>query len=557
MTDKQCHLALMFEPDGYDVSKKELMGRQTAGYAFLRAATNICDVETEYLTGYTARRGSFDALQNMANTLKPGLEARWCQPHQLSLLQEAGTLYLPDPGIASFANTRLRIGVDAYSITGVTHTTATHRVLDFFKDLVTAPVMPWDALISTSRSVHSTVETVLESQRDYLSWRLGTDVPTTPCQLPVIPLGIHTQDFEFSAQFEKDARRKMDIEDNEIVFLFLGRLTTFMKAHVFPMYQGLQKVAEATGKNITLIECGWFATDSTEDAMVEARGILMPDVKYIHIDGREVPAKNRCWAAADVFVSLSDNIQETFGLTPVEAMAAGLPLLISQWDGYAELCSDGEEGFQIPTTMPDDTIDFAYLYETNAAYSKYCVTTAQTISVDVGCFIQRATALAENPELRATMGAKGKLRAKTIYDWSVVYEQYQDLWQELAAIRKNARTAPGLGKVIKNIPDVIPGRQSPSELFSSYPSQFITDDTCIIAEPTGTPGDYAKLIQLKIFTFSGAALPFPPVAKIIFKELEAKKTLSVTQIATLLGCNSFAAKKIVSTLLKMGLVTLH
>ena len=31
------------------------------------------------------------------------------------------------------------------------------------------------------------------------------------------------------------------------------------------------------------------------------------------------------WRAADLFVSLSDNVQETFGLTPVEAM--GVPMV--------------------------------------------------------------------------------------------------------------------------------------------------------------------------------------------------------------------------------------
>ncbi len=50
------------------------------------------------------------------------------------------------------------------------------------------------------------------------------------------------------------------------------------------------------------------------------------------------PASRRCaspiWQAADIFTSLSDNIQETFGLTPIEAMAAGLPSVVTDWDGY-------------------------------------------------------------------------------------------------------------------------------------------------------------------------------------------------------------------------------
>ena len=547
----------MFEPDAYNVASKEVMGRQTAGYAFLKAVANSSDTDKEYLFGYTSHQKSFSFFQNMTQTINPEMEARWCKPGQLNLLAEAGTLYLPDPNLAPVATSRLRTRPDAFSITGVTHTTATHRVLDFFKNLITDPVMPWDALICTSNSVLNTVKTVQQSQREYLSWRLGTDVPATACQLPVIPLGIHTDEFEFSEQDAKDARLKMGIESDEIVFLFLGRLTTFMKAHVFPMYQGLQKVAEKTGKKITLIECGWYATSATKEAMTEAQAALLPDVKYINVDGRDVDAKNRCWAAANIFVSLSDNIQETFGLTPVEAMAAGLPLLISQWDGYSELCTDGVEGFQIPTTMPDDTGEYSSIYEADEGYSKYCVTTAQTISVDVASFIRKATTLVENPDFRKEMGRKGKKRARSVYDWSVVYRQYQALWQELASIRVSARTNSDLAPIFHGLPTVLPGRQSPSELFSSYPTHFLTNNSSIIVAPSADPDEFAKLVRLKIFTSSASQLPRSNITQRIFEKFQSQKILQISEIATLLGCSTFAAKKVVSTLLKMGLVALH
>ena len=59
-----------------------------------------------------------------------------------------------------------------------------------------------------------------------------------------------------------------------------------------------------------------------------------------------------CWAAADIFLSLVDNPQETFGLAPVEAMAAGVPVVVSDWDGYRYTVSDGVEGFRISTLSP-------------------------------------------------------------------------------------------------------------------------------------------------------------------------------------------------------------
>ncbi len=43
-----------------------------------------------------------------------------------------------------------------------------------------------------------------------------------------------------------------------------------------------------------------------------------------------------------------DNIQETFGLAPLEGMAAGLPLLVSDWDGMKDTVSP-DVGFRVKT----------------------------------------------------------------------------------------------------------------------------------------------------------------------------------------------------------------
>ena len=42
-------------------------------------------------------------------------------------------------------------------------------------------------------------------------------------------------------------------------------------------------------------------------------------------------------------------IQETFDLTLLGAMAAGLPVVASDWDGYRYTMRDGIEAFLVPT----------------------------------------------------------------------------------------------------------------------------------------------------------------------------------------------------------------
>ena len=46
-------------------------------------------------------------------------------------------------------------------------------------------------------------------------------------------------------------------------------------------------------------------------------------------------------------------MQETFGLTPIEAMACGVPQVVADWDGYRETVVEGETGFRVPTYVAD------------------------------------------------------------------------------------------------------------------------------------------------------------------------------------------------------------
>ncbi|MBM3591942.1 MAG: glycosyltransferase family 4 protein [Alphaproteobacteria bacterium] len=42
----------------------------------------------------------------------------------------------------------------------------------------------------------------------------------------------------------------------------------------------------------------------------------------VHVlDGQNAEIRSKAWAAADIFTLPVDNVQETFGLAPVEAMA--------------------------------------------------------------------------------------------------------------------------------------------------------------------------------------------------------------------------------------------
>ena len=73
---------------------------------------------------------------------------------------------------------------------------------------------------------------------DQLRHRLGITRLVLP-QLPVIPLGIHTADFDFNAATRAESRSSLGADGNTLVVLFMGRLSFHAKAHPLAMYQAL------------------------------------------------------------------------------------------------------------------------------------------------------------------------------------------------------------------------------------------------------------------------------------------------------------------------------
>jgi hypothetical protein len=150
----------------------------------------------------------------------------------------------------------MRIGPASFSLCGVTHTTV--GALGELASMLSEPVMPWDAVVCTSRSVRDSVQLAQEAEADYLRWRLGSGATIAGPQLPVIPLGIHCEDFTFSDGQREQARRALGLDADDVMALFVGRLSYTQKAHPLPMYVGLQGAAERTGQRIVLAQCGYF-----------------------------------------------------------------------------------------------------------------------------------------------------------------------------------------------------------------------------------------------------------------------------------------------------------
>lgn len=101
--------------------------------------------------------------------------------------------------------------------------------MDAIVGLLTAPVYPWDAVICTSTAVKDNVQRLLQAQVDFLRDRLKLQQVVLP-KFPVIPLGIHCADFEHREADRVTSRSELGIAPDEIVVLFMGRLSFSRKS---------------------------------------------------------------------------------------------------------------------------------------------------------------------------------------------------------------------------------------------------------------------------------------------------------------------------------------
>lgn len=373
-----------------------------------------------------------------------------------------------------------------------------------FADYLIAPLEAWDALICTSRGARDAVRYVLESQAEHLIAKLGASRFTLP-QLPIIPLGIHTNQFSRLFGRREAARKSLGIADDEVAVLFAGRLITHGKAHPLAMYLALEKAAQ--GRKVVLIQAGQAPSPEILNIFTEEPKRFCPSVRVVMVDGADTDRYGAAWPAADIFTSLSDNIQETFGLTPIEAMAASLPVVVSDWDGYKDTVRDSIDGFRVPTlTLPPGRgAELADRYDLGLDnFDYYSAYASQLVAVDVDATAQAYRRLIDDRDLRQRMGAAGAQRTREQYDWAVIFRRYLALWDELAERRRaDPQLVPPLSPIRR------PDRADPFSMFASYPTHHVGSGTAFRRSAGIDIDEAVSRRELASTSFAKPILPAP------------------------------------------------
>jgi len=464
----EANAALWYADDGFLPEKHGINGRRVAGASFLRGyAQHAVADELVALVGSDAEARAFaEAVAAVA----PDRPVRSLSRHFPLRMAPLQTMFYPSPNFGPETWRRVRHGAGAYSLCGLTHTTASLGVMQGFFDLCTAPHGEWDAVICTSTAVRASVRAQVDLIDDYLARHLGASRPAR-FQTPVIPLGVDTAAFEPDPETGADLRKRIGLGAGDVLLATLARLSPNVKFDPLPLYLAIADARQRVGDlRLHLAVCGVFDSGHAKRVFQDGAITLLGEGAVTFLDGAFPQDRLATLSAADVFVFPIDNVQETFGLAPVEAMAAGLPVITSDWDGMRDTVTP-EVGFRVPTRTlrAADAAEEALRHHAEIDnYPRYAGAVSGMTEVEVAALADRIVDLALNPSLRRKMGAAGQARARALYDWAAVVPQMQAVFADLSARRLREGTG-----AIRLEADALPVAPSPFRLFAAWPSQQV------------------------------------------------------------------------------------
>jgi len=218
-----------------------------------------------------------------------------------------------------------------------------------------------------------------------------------PEKISIVPCGFNPD--EFRPYDRLAAREKLSLPVHEKILLQLGRMVP---------RKGVDNVIRALGRlraderKIRLVVVGGNS-DQPDPSLTPEIGRLQQVAREEGIAHRVqfVGRKDRLvlpfyYAAADLFITTP--WYEPFGITPLEAMACGIPVVGSRTGGVKYSIAEGKTGFLVPPKDPDS-------------------------------LARKISQLLDNPLLAEKMGRNGIRRVHKLFTWKKISQQIADVYE--------------------------------------------------------------------------------------------------------------------------------
>jgi glycosyltransferase involved in cell wall biosynthesis/phosphoheptose isomerase len=230
-----------------------------------------------------------------------------------------------------------------------------------------------------------------------------------PERIAIVPCGFDPSEFEPMSR--PLARMDLGLDPTEPVLLQLGRMVP--RKGVDNVVRALSRLERDHGIRARLLVVGGASRDpdpAGDPELGRLAGIAREEgvAERVTLVGRRDRNELKAYYnAADIFVSTP--WYEPFGITPLEAMACGIPVVGSRVGGIKFSVRDGETGYLVP---PDDPAALA----------------------------ERIAHLYKHPKLLSVLGQQARRRVNDLFTWERVANGISGTYEEVLLEGRLART---------------------------------------------------------------------------------------------------------------------
>jgi D-inositol-3-phosphate glycosyltransferase len=278
--------------------------------------------------------------------------------------------------------------------------------------------------IAVERAIMQRVDRVIASCPNERR-ELIEDYGASPSRIECIPLGVDTSRFHPVNRLEARRRMGLGLADDDIVLVYVGRLLPRkdIRCIVRALAQ-MGDIRDVPAERIKLLIVG--GESRQPDPLItpeigELRQLaseLGVSERVILVGKRDQDELRDYYSAGDVMVTTP--WYEPFGLTPLEAMACGRPVVGADVGGISFTVLHGQTGLLAPPRSP-------------------------------ASLAEALRGLLSDPSRYEKMGAAGRRRVLREFRWSVVAERTAALYQEVNAATTNLPSETPVARAISGL----------------------------------------------------------------------------------------------------------